>query len=109
MRTTRSLRRAFRLWAVVLLCFSAPSVQDIALDVTSWVTGADCCVDGCEETQTPCTQQCTHCVCSVRVVSAPNAALTLLARAPTSSALHQTTADRALSGHGEPPFRPPVG
>ncbi|MGV3620955.1 MAG: hypothetical protein ACO1OB_09060 [Archangium sp.] len=103
------MRRVFRFWAVLLLCFSAPSVQDIVLDVTSWVTGADCCVDGCEETQTPCTQQCTHCVCSMRVVPAPNAVTVLLARAVISTTLTTAPDARALSGHGEPPFRPPVG
>lgn len=109
MHTTRAIRRAFRLWAVVLLCFSAPSVQDIVLDVTSWATGADCCLDGCEESQTPCTQQCMHCVCSMRAVSAPNAVTMLLARAVVSTDVIHVDDSHALRGHQEPPFRPPVG
>lgn len=101
--------RWFRLLAVVALCFSTPSVQDVVLDLTSWVTGAECCVDGCEESQTPCTQQCTHCVCSMRLASTSNVSAVQLARVTVATTLVAALAESPRTGHHEPPFRPPVG
>jgi hypothetical protein len=100
---------SLRWLAVALLCLSTPAVQDIIVDTSSWLAGAECCADECEETGNPCTQQCLHCVCGVRAIAAPlpsgpqarTASLTL-------SLLSPEVLDVERAGHLDPPFRPPV-
>ncbi len=99
--------RILRAVAVGWLCLAAPAVQDIVMDAVSWATGAEICLDGCDESGESCTQQCGHCLCNAHAGLVPEsrAALTsfstLLLSPMDQSAVAQ-------SGHLEPPFRPPV-
>ncbi len=93
--------------AVLLLCVAAPSVQDIIADVANWTDG-DCCSDECEESGAPCTQQCMHCVCGPRVVAAAAQSFIVLSPQFRVSAQTPNTPALQLSGHRDPPFRPPV-
>lgn len=97
-----------RALAVALLCLASPSTQDVVLDVVSWATGADCCLDACDETGKQCTQQCAHCSCSPHMV-ATLTALRVRTGIEEQSAL-RVPGERGVlcSGHLEPPFRPPV-
>lgn len=111
MRLAPTPFRAFhlRLAVVALLCVSTPSVQDLVVDVSSWLGDGDCCGDDCERTGEPCTQQCLHCVCGVRAIAAPlaTAPLVLAVSTPRTAATPEAmTAE--LGGHLDPPFRPPV-
>ncbi|MDP2274851.1 MAG: hypothetical protein Q8K32_29185 [Archangium sp.] len=93
--------------AVLLLCVAAPSVQDIIADVANWTDG-DCCSDECEESGAPCTQQCMHCVCGPRVVAATSQSFIMLLPEFQVSTGTTRTLELQLSGHRDPPFRPPV-
>ena len=92
---------------VLLLCVAAPSVQDIIADVANWADG-DCCSDECEESGAPCTQQCMHCVCGPRVVAATSQSFIVLSPPLGVSARTTRPLELQLSGHRDPPFRPPV-
>ena len=103
----RTSSRLFRAVAVSLMCLATPAVQDIVMDAVTWAAGGEVCTDGCDDSTTPCTQQCGHCLCSAHVGLLPDAKVPLtsffsiLSSAPRQSAVVQ-------SGHLEPPFRPPV-
>lgn len=109
-----SLRRSSR-WplartlAVLWLCLATPAVHDVIVETASWLTGAECCADDCDESGSPCTQQCTHCVCGGHnlTLSAPECIRLAIARSARSVAGTQAHLG-ARSGHLDPPFRPPV-
>ncbi len=104
-----SSRSAGLRWLAVLLllCVATPSVQDLIADVTNWADG-DCCSDECEESGAPCTQQCMHCVCGPRLVAVAAQSLIVLAPPLDVSASTTSRLELQLSGHRDPPFRPPV-
>ena len=101
---TSSILRAV---AVGWLCLATPAVQAIVMSAVSFAAGIEVCADGCDDADTPCTQQCGHCLCSMHVGLVPEAkvglssSFTLLLRPLSASAA-------VRSGHHEPPFRPPV-
>lgn len=107
-RFTFTCLRFVRVLAVVAVCGSTPTMQDIVVDVASWVTGEECCTDDCEQSGAPCQQECVHCANACHLV-----ALTAVAvmREPVSKVpgrLDTQPQERARSGHLDPPFRPPV-
>lgn len=93
---------------VIALAFSSPAVQDALTDLTMWATGEACCADDCDETGSPCTQQCVHCPCgNLRSVTLQSSTTELVA--PIA---HEVMVDERLSPPSDamldPPFRPPV-
>ncbi len=109
----RTLLTAFRStalrWvAVLLLCVATPAVQDIIAGLTTWASDGDCCSDECEESGAPCTQQCMHCVCGPRLVAVAAQSLVLFSQPLSVSTQSTRTLELQLSGHRDPPFRPPV-
>ena len=102
------LGRFARTLAVAWLCLATPALQDIVLDAVSWATGVEVCVDGCDETEGSCTQQCGHCLCSAHAGLLPDGKTSLLAAQGTLFQLPASHAVTAHSGHLDPPFRPPV-
>ena len=96
-------------WAFILvLAFATPALQDALTDLTRWVTGSACCDDGCDETDTPCSQQCAHCLSgSVRNATLQSASVEALAFAGNVHA----SVERLVAPSSttlDPPFRPPV-
>jgi hypothetical protein len=106
-RTQHGSRLA-RAFAIAWLCFATPAVQDIVMDTLSWVTGSGECADNCEETGDLCTQQCGHCVCSSHTGLLPQVRPALIARSGMRYRVEATDSTMTLSGHLDPPFRPPV-
>ncbi len=106
--TTALKSVALRWLAALLLCVATPAVQEIIADVTTWATDGDCCSDDCEESGAPCTQQCMHCVCGPRLVAVAAQSLLLIPQPVTQSAKTTSALPLPSSGHGDPPFRPPV-
>lgn len=102
------LRQLARLVAVVLLCLGTPAVLDVIVDTASWLSGAGCCADDCDESGPPCSQHCVHCVCAGHNVTLPCAESIRGAVAVELHSVQTPATVRALSGHLEPPFRPPV-
>jgi hypothetical protein len=98
-----------RLVAVLWLCLATPSVLDIVVETASWLSGAECCADDCDESGEPCTQQCVHCVCGGHNAALPFSERARLVVARVISAADSEPPASARSGHLEPPFRPPVG
>lgn len=102
------LSQLTRLVAVLWLCLTTPSVLDITVETVSWLSGAECCADDCDESGEPCTQQCVHCVCGGHNAALPFSERTRLVVARVVSAADTHLRVSARSGHLEPPFRPPV-
>ena len=106
-RPSRNTSSFLRAVAVGWLCLATPAVQAIVMSAVSFAAGIEVCADGCDDADTPCTQQCGHCLCSMHVGLVPEAkvglssSFTLLLRPLSASAA-------VRSGHHEPPFRPPV-
>ena len=107
-RTFRAQSRLARWVVVLLLAISAPAVQDALTDLTMWVTGQTCCTDDCDETGSPCSQQCAHCACS----GVRNATLAAVASEVPAFALSEAITESGLTPPSnttlDPPFRPPV-
>lgn len=103
------LSQLARLVAVLWLCLATPSVLDIVVETASWLSGAECCADDCDESGEPCTQQCVHCVCGGHNAALPFSDRTRLEVAQVMSTADTRPPAGARSGHLEPPFRPPVG
>lgn len=103
------MRSRLARWTLVLaLAFATPAVQDALTDVTMWLTGTACCADDCDETGSPCAQQCAHCPCgglrNVTLQSAEVDGRVTVAQGLIPSAGLVPPSNATL----DPPFRPPV-
>jgi hypothetical protein len=98
--------RLARLVAVLLLCLASPSVLDIIVQASGWLSGAPCCADDCDESGSPCTQQCAHCV--GHTATLPSAERVRVALVRWQTPLRRGDESGPRRGHLEPPFRPPM-
>lgn len=103
-----ALLQLARAVAVVWLCLGTPAVLDIITDTASWMSGAQCCADDCDESGAPCTQLCVHCSGGGHHNTLPSIERTRVAVRGERGRAQSRTTVRPLSGHLEPPFRPPV-
>ncbi|MFO0595255.1 MAG: hypothetical protein U0228_08120 [Myxococcaceae bacterium] len=106
----RATRRSFalRCAAVALLTLATPAVLDVVVDTASWLTGAECCSDGCDDTDAPCSQQCVHCTCGARPVAMPANLVVRDADAQPRTPFTPLHLGAAAPGVTDPPFRPPA-
>jgi len=105
---TRRRSQLTRWVFILVLAFSAPAVQDALTDFTAWVTGQTCCADDCDDTGSPCTQQCAHCPCgSLRAATLQSAGAEAVV-VVGSEAVAVGTLVSPRSTPLDPPFRPPV-
>lgn len=103
-----ALLQLARTLAVVGMCLGTPAVLDIIVDTAGWITGAQCCADDCDESGAPCTQLCVHCSGGGHHNTVPSPERTRVAVVGERSPAQWQATVRPLSGHLEPPFRPPV-
>lgn len=95
----------------LLLCLATPAAQELVVDVVSAVTDVDsapCCSDDCDESGMPCTQQCAGSICGARALVMPTQVLVSPEPVACLLALLEEVLGAGMSGHTEPPFRPPA-
>lgn len=112
LRRLHSLKRTRLRWLLgLLLCLATPTAQELLFDVVAAVSDAapdDCCTDDCDESGMPCSQQCANAACGARTAVAPGEVLVSPAPIGQWLARLDEAAGTDLSGHREPPFRPPA-
>lgn len=103
----RTVRRLSRILIILCVSFASPSLHDALVDTAAWLSGAECCVDDCED-GAPCASLCSHCVSTAHHVMPPRVDRVVVAVAGALQAEVVEPVGHARSGHLDPPFRPPA-
>lgn len=107
-KTIRARSQLTRWVFVLVLAFATPAAQDVLTDLTMWATGQTCCADDCDETGSPCTQQCAHCPCGSMRAATLHGAEAQTPVAPRRAPISTENDVPPVSATLDPPFRPPV-